>query len=228
VSEPQGTPWERRSEIGFVSALMQTIQQALFEPSKLFRSAKLDQGSAQLGFAVLVSSVASIAGQLVSLPFRSGSTRVLSNFIDTYLAGNPAAQPLKNVLMQTQGTALQLILGVIFAPIFSLIFVYLNAAVTHLFALLFGQSKRGFPATFAACAYAFAPTVLLIVPGCGWLIAIAWVVVLTGIGLKETHGMSTGGATISVLAPYLAICCMGMLSISALAWVLSRAMAGAQ
>ena len=42
-----------------------------------------------------------------------------------------------------------------------LVALYANAAVTHVFALLLGQNKRGFAATFTACAYAFAPLALL-------------------------------------------------------------------
>ena len=52
---------------------------------------------------------------------------------------------------------------VLLTPVVSLILLYLNAAVTHGVALLLGQSKRGFPATFAACAYSCAPLVLLAV-----------------------------------------------------------------
>src|SRR5947207_610425 len=43
----------------------QTLTQALFEPSKLFASARLDRGAAQVGFAVLTGTVFSIVGQLI-------------------------------------------------------------------------------------------------------------------------------------------------------------------
>jgi hypothetical protein len=85
--------------------------------------------------------------------------------------------------------------------------LYLNALVTHGIALLLRQSKRGFPATLAASAYSFAPFVLVAIPACGSTIAVVWVAVLTGIGLKQLHGMGTGGATASVLLPYLVLCC---------------------
>ena len=97
---------------------------------------------------------------------------------------------------------------VLFTPVLSWLLLYLNAAVTHGFALVLGQAKRGFPATFAACAYACSPLVLMAVPGCGSLIAALWLIVLTGIGLKETHRISTGGAATSVLAPYAVLCCL--------------------
>ena len=73
------------------------------------------------------------------------------------------------------------------------------------FALLLGQSKRGFPASFAACAYGVAPMVLLAIPGCGGVLALVWTIVLTGVGLKETHQIKSGGAAATVVAPYLLI-----------------------
>jgi hypothetical protein len=88
-----------------------------------------------------------------------------------------------------------------------LVFVYASAGVTHLFAVILGQNRRGFPATFAAVAYAFAPFALVALPGCGFPIAIVWCVVLTGIGLKTTHGISTGGAVATALMPYFLFCC---------------------
>jgi hypothetical protein len=95
------------------------------------------------------------------------------------------------------------------APLVGLVFILLNAAVTHLCALLFGQNRRGFAATFAACAYAMAPTALCAIPACGSIIATVWVIVLTGVGLKRMHGITSGGATAATLGPYLVFCCLG-------------------
>jgi hypothetical protein len=118
------------------------------------------------------------------------------------------------------------LLGVLLLPLLNFIFVYLNAGVTHLFALMLGQSKRGFPATFAACTYSFAPLILLAVPGCGAVVAILWLIVLTGVGLKVTHGIKPGGAAATVLAPYAILCCFGCASVAMLGAVLRKAFGG--
>jgi hypothetical protein len=107
------------------------------------------------------------------------------------------------------------------------VFIYLNAAVTHLVAMLIGQSKRGFPATFAACAYACAPLALCAVPACGAIIGALWLIILTGVGMKLTHRISSGGAAASVLVPYLLCCCAGALASLALASTMARTL-GAQ
>src|SRR2546427_531413 len=55
--EEEGTPWERRAQLGVFRAWWETLIQALFEPGKLFRSARMDRGGAQAGFALLTVSV---------------------------------------------------------------------------------------------------------------------------------------------------------------------------
>lgn len=218
VADESGTPWERREELGFVAAWTQTVQGALFEPGRLFRSARLDRGPAQLGFALLTSSVFWALGQLLERLLLAGQMRRLIESMSGSQLPPVARRLLETQALSSPGAVIAFTL---FTPVVSFLLIYLNAAVTHGFALLLGQAKRGFAATFAACAYASAPLVLLAVPGCGSIIATVWLIVLTGIGLKETHRISTGGAAASVLAPYLLFCCLGSVG---LAMILSRAL----
>ena len=219
----QGTPWERRDELGFTAAWWQTVQQALFEPGKLFAAARLDRGRQQLEF-VLTLSVFWIVGQLLQLLFPSRPDQLLPLF-EKFMSADQLAtvrQMLdRNAQLSGPGTVILLSL---LSPLFLVLFLYLNAGVTHLLALLFGQSKRGFPATFAACAYGSTPMVLLAIPGCGGIIASVWIVVLIGIGLKETHGISAGGAAATVLAPYAVFCCACCGTGMAFALLVGRAM----
>ncbi|HZX94339.1 MAG TPA: YIP1 family protein [Myxococcales bacterium] len=180
------------------------MQLALFEPGKLFASARLDRGPAQLGFAVLTISVFSSIGQIFEQLMR---TRLEGFYEQLATRFKVPPQLLEAGKLSSPGWFVALLLV---TPLFVLAFTYVNAAVTHFFALIFGQAKRGFAATFAACAYASAPLVLLAVPGCGFIVGVLWVVVLTGIGLKETHRISAGGAAGVTLAPYLLFCCLGV------------------
>ena len=219
----QGTPWERRGELGFGTAWGQTVQQALFEPSRLFSSVRLDQGRAQLTF-VLTLSVFWIIGQLLQIAIPSRPDQLLPLFERFMSAEQMAAvrqMIARNAALSSPGVVLLL---AALSPLFVFLFLYLNAGVTHLLALLFGQSKRGFPATFAACAYGSTPMILLAIPGCGGIIALVWTVVLIGIGMKETHGISAAGATATVLAPYAVFCCICCGSAAAFAVVVGRAM----
>jgi hypothetical protein len=223
--QPAGTPWERRAELGLVRAWTQTVQQALLEPGKLFASARLDQGSAQMKFAMLTFSIFSGVGQLLERATMTGQRNFWRRWLGMF-SGNPDVSKMLEKMIDPNAPGNSwgwTLVFIVLAPVVALLLLYLNAAVTHGVALLLGQSKRGFAATFAACAYASAPLVLLAVPACGSVIAVIWLVVLTGIGMKETHKISSGGAAATVIAPYVLFCCL----IVSAGIVLALAMRGA-
>jgi hypothetical protein len=201
----QGTPWERRAELGTWRAYRDTVVEALFEPGRLFASARLDRGPAQLGFAVLTVSAASIVGQLVDYFFLRNWTQMLMR----RLGGSGPLAPYwqKVAAAAREASPRTTALWALLTPLIVLVALYLNAAVTHLAAALLGRAKRGFAATFAACAYACAPLLLLAIPGCGSPVGVVWTVVLTGVGLQQTHRIPARNAAAAVLAPYALICC---------------------
>jgi len=203
--EEQGTPWERRAQIGAWRAYWETLVQALFEPGRLFRSARLDRGAAQTGFAVLTVSVPWFLGQMLDrLLLRPWTQRLMERLG----ASGPFAPLLQKLAAAGHDNSPRTaVLVALLTPLLVVVGLYVNAAVTHAAAVLLGQARRGFAATFAACAYACAPLVLLAIPGCGGIVGAVWVAVLTGVGLKETHRMQPGGAAAAVLAPYVLLCC---------------------
>jgi len=217
LPEARGTPWERRKELGFWTAWAQTMQQALLEPAKLFESARLDRGASQLGFAVLTISLFWIVAQAEGLLLRGQRDQIRRLLGE--LARSPQASRMLQRMLDAQAQTSSpgwVVTFALITPLFALLFLYLNAAVTHAVAAIMGQAKRGFAATFAACAYACAPLALLAVPACGSIVAVIWVIVLTSIGMKITHGISTGAAAASVLAPYLVLCCAMFFAMGAL------------
>lgn len=226
VSEPSGTPWERRAEFGFWTGWTQTLQQALLEPGRLFASARLDRGAAQLGFAVLTTSVFWAIGQILERLLMQGQADRMRRLLGS-LSDNPDVAPMLKRMLEIQsqaGSAGAVLALAALTPAFTFVILYLNAGVTHAVAALLGQAKRGFPATFAACAYASAPLVLLAVPACGSIVGVVWLIVLTGIGMKVTHRITTGAAAASVLVPYLLLCCGAFLAMGALAMALRATM----
>jgi hypothetical protein len=217
-AEQDGTPWERRAGLGFWTAWARTLQQTLLEPGKVFAAARLDRGSAQLGFAVLTTSVFWAAGQIFEHLLLGGQREQMRRLVDAMARQREIPPMLRRMLdVPTQATSAGWVAAlVVLTPLFSVALLYLNAAVTHAFAALLGQAKRGFAATFAACAYACAPLVLLAVPACGSIIGVLWLIVLTAIGMKVTHRISAGGAAASALAPYLVLCCATFVAFGAM------------
>ena len=163
AEEPAGTPWERRGELGFWTGWLQTLQQALLEPGKLFASARRDRGAAQLGFAVLTTSAFWAIGQIFERLLLGGQREQMRRLVESMSRNRDLGPMLRRMIeVQTQASSPAWVVAlVVLTPLFSLVFLYLNAAVTHGVAALLGQARRGFPATFAACAYACAPLALL-------------------------------------------------------------------
>jgi hypothetical protein len=225
VPEPPGTPWERRSQLGFWAGWAQTVQQALLEPARLFASARLDKGGAQLGFAIFTSSAFWAIGQILERLLLRGGTERMRELLGA-LSQNPDVAPMLQRMLEVQSQASSpaavLALAAL-TPAFTFVLLYLSAGITHAVAAVLGQAKRGFPATFAACAYACAPLVLLAVPACGSIVGLIWLVVLTGIGMKVTHRISTGAAAASVLVPYFVLCCLLFVAIGLSAAALRNA-----
>ena len=202
---PSGTPWERRSELGLVKAWGSTVAQALFEPSRLFSAVRVENTGAHVGFALLTASAFSILNQLI------GRVAVSPDRLRRMLGATqlPPGIDVESVVRLVYPTTGGFLVRIVAAPLLVVAALYLNALVTHGIALLLQKSRRGFDATLAACAYAFAPMVLFAIPACGGIVAVVWVAVLTGIGLKHLHGMGTGSAVASVLVPYVVLCCAG-------------------
>jgi hypothetical protein len=224
-----GTPWERRAELGFVSAWWQTVSQALFEPGRLFASARLDRGPAQLGFAVLTWSVFSAFGQILDRLLFANQREQAMKWIEQLKSSGVQMPPFLARMLGTAGNdnSIPVTIGLaLLAPLVALVFVYASAGITHGSAMLTGQSRRGFAATFAATTYAFAPFVLLGIPGCGGIVAIIWCVVLTGIGLNRMHRITPKGAAAAVLAPYFLFCCGGCLLSATVGALFGRVVGG--
>lgn len=208
-ASPEGTPWERRAQLGVWKGWTQTVSQALLAPTKLYASARLDRGSAQLGFAVATGSLFWVAGQALDhLVFSRQRAQVLELWREQ-VPGTGSLPPRVGRLVEFMigHAGVVTLVSTLFAPLLVFVLLYANAGVTHLCAVLFGQNRRGFPATFAAAAYGVAPVVLFAIPGCGGLAGLIWCAVLTGIGLKVAHGISSGGAVATALAPYAFLCC---------------------
>lgn len=221
---PPGTPWESRPMS--LQSWWATMTLALFEPDTLYAQARLDKRREQTIFAVATFSVFSISGNLLeAVIMRPQQERWLAQVKE--LAGDRLPGWVMKYLEQSQHQgAGQMVFGFLLAPLIAFLFIYSNAGVTHACANILGQNKRGFEATFAACAYSMAPMVLLAVPACGNPIAVIWTIVLTGVGMKRMHGLTTGGATATALVPYLVLCCGMCLFVIIGVSVLSQVLAG--
>jgi hypothetical protein len=194
------TPWERRNQIGFFNALVETTKQVLSRPSDFFRAMPLTGGlGSPLLYAVIIGYVGLVASTIYNLVFRS----VLGASLERMGGGGGEFERLAPFL---QGGA-SLIVNLLFGPLFIVIGLFISAGIFHLVLLALGGASRGFEATFRVAAYSQAASIFNIVPGCGGLIGLVYVIVLLIIGLSEAQQISRGRSAAAVLIPVVVLCC---------------------
>jgi hypothetical protein len=200
VSGVEGVPWERRAELGFASALVETTGQVLLSPVRFFsRMAGSGGIGSLLTYAVLVGYTAVLVDTFYGLVFQMvAGSRSWSG-----LGGAGELEKLIPWAVGTRGLVTRLLIG----PIVVLVMTMLKAGVFHLCLLLVGGARRGFEVTLGVVAYAAATDLLAVVPLCGGLAGLIYGLVLTGIGLAQAHRTTGGKAAAAVLLPLALACC---------------------
>jgi hypothetical protein len=193
------TPWERRNEIGFVNALIETTKQVLSQPTAFFRAMPVTGGiGGPLLYAVIVGYIGLFVSTIYNLVFRGVLMSSLSR-----MGGNSDVERLAGYMQGGVGLVMNLILG----PLFIVIGLFVSAGIFHLVLLALGGAQRGFEATFRVASYSQAASIFNIIPGCGGLVGLVYALVLLVIGLSEAHGISRGKSAAAVLVPFVLICC---------------------
>lgn len=186
---PRGVPWERRSELGWLRALIDTIGESLLHPVAFFR--KLDPAGPILP-AILYAMLLSVAGFVGAAVWQVAFPIPFFGFPPPLQTGEAAAWSLG--LMLSVG-----LVGLVLTPLFLVVI----AAVYHLVLLVLGGPSKGYGATLRVIAYSSGPQVFQLVPFCGALLTFGWSMVLLVIGLREVHGIQTGKAVAVILIPLL-------------------------
>jgi hypothetical protein len=208
-----GPPWERRDRIGFLSALVETVQQVLTAPTRFFQSMPVTGGiGGPLLFGVIVGYIGTAAGAIYNA--------VLGGMLGSgFRFGNPELDRYTPYLFQSGAG---LIVSLIFGPVGVVISLFVASGIYHLMLLVVGGAQRGFEATFRVVAYSFSAVLIEIVPFCGSLIGRVYFLVLAIIGLAEAHRISRGKSSAAVLLPLLLLCCCCVLLVVILAGGVAR------
>lgn len=195
-----GCPWEKMDELGFFRALWETISGVLFNPNRFFSTMPISGGIGKpLLFGLLVGSV----GSIISLLWQSSRA-----FFPYWLSRYPGFEEFPGGAFAPywmSGPAFTIVM-IFLTPLLILVGIFISSAITHLCLMLIGGAKSGYEATLRVVAYANATSVVTIFPFCGGVISLFWSVVVTIIGLKEAHRISTGKAAAAFFLP-LVFCC---------------------
>lgn len=190
-------PWERMEELGFWSALGETIKEILGTPEDFFSRLSPTGGFGKpLLYGLILGVVGVILGQIWTL---------VGNAIGFSAAGMMGSE-FSNV-MQQQATGIVSIIMLILVSVVAVpIGLFINAGVLHLMLMILGGANEDFEATFRAIAYSQTAQLAQIIPIIGTLAAAIWTIVLEVKALANLHDITSGKALLAIFLP-LIVCC---------------------
>jgi hypothetical protein len=200
AGDRNGPPWEHRATLGMWKALVDTVKFVLMEPARCFATMRRDGGmGGPLVFWMLTAGVGVAINQIYGLLLQGAMAGFMS------ASGMPANQAGAMFGMQATIGAF----GIVLAPIFGLIGVFIWAGLIHLTLMMLKSANQPFETTLRVACYALGATgVMNLVPMCGGLIALVWSLVAMCIGLAPAQDTTVGKGVAAVLIP-LGVCCLG-------------------
>ena len=169
-----------------INSFVSTVRTLVLNPVGFFRGiAREGNFLNPLLFAVICALISGILGGII-------------NFFITLASGNQG---------RGFGGALASLIGsILLTPIFTAIGLLVGAVIYHLLVLLFVRpANAGFEATFRVVSYISVTQLVSWIPIIGPIIAFAYGVVLSILGIREVHSTSTGRAALVVLIPVAVI-----------------------
>jgi hypothetical protein len=179
-SEDRAAPWE--SGEGFIAAFFRTTRDVLFSPTQFF--GKYASGEGYLS-PLIYGVITGLIGMGITIFWAwLFIAKVLP--IDRFLPFQPSTIILGILLPLPFQMALSILIG---------------SCVTHLCLMIVGGNKNGFHTTFRVMAYSFSANIFGIIPFIGAPIGGIYFLILTILGIREGHEISTGRALLAVFLP---------------------------
>jgi hypothetical protein len=182
LPEETYVPWE--SGEGFVSAFFKTTGDALFSPTRFFRKVGTGEGYLPALIYGLISGIIGSGGALVWQWYLFSQWFPVRQFSDV-------------------ASSIYMTLLIILVPLTIIFSLFLGSIVTHVCLMIVGGNKKGFQTTFRAISYAFSGNLFAVIPFIGSTIGGIYFLILTIIGLRESHAISTGKAVLAVFLPLI-------------------------
>jgi hypothetical protein len=175
--EEKECPWEERENYGTINAYFQTASKCILTPTRFF--SKLPTSGGYFNPILFVAITLPVTVVLVYLWTGLFTGMRLTGLIGIFFIAS-----------------LLFVGGVIFAPIW----LALWSGILHLCLYLVGGAREGYQATFRVVSYSSVASLFNAIPFVGNLASL-WGIVLTVIGLRETHKTTTGKAVVAVAIP---------------------------
>jgi hypothetical protein len=183
ISAEEYTPWE--SGEGFMNAFYRTTRDSLFSPAGFFKRISVGEG---YWAPLIYGLITGIIGQGAALFW---FWLFMAQFI-----------PVEKLPFQYSISILQMIIPL---PFQEAIAIFIGSAIIHLCLMIVGGNNNGYKTTFRAIAYSYSGFLFGIIPFIGLFIGGIYTIILTIIGVREGHAISTGKAVLAVLLPVIVI-----------------------
>ena len=195
--ERTGPPWENKEQLGFFTAIWETLKGVLINPTQTFAEMRTEGG---IGTPILYTIILGSLGGIIGIIWQ-GLISTMS-----FMASQEIAKYAANVVY--------LALMAIFMPLIVSLGLFISSGIAHVCLIIVGGANKNFEATFRVFAYTNGSVALFqIVPFCGGIVTGIWGLVCNIIGLKEAHETTTGKAVLAILLPviFFIFCCGGAL-----------------
>lgn len=194
--------WEDSSK-GIISRLRATWKEALFTPRAFFaRVAQNDKPGPSITFALATGVVAGTFFAIFIWPFYVVIGEIIRSWGDDGRHAGVNTSFLDLMFLVARG-----VFGLIGFPlIFALaspILPWIFGGAYHLMLTMMKGATKPVASTVRVTGYSNAATICMVVPGIGALMSIGSYLVLTVLGLHETHKCGTGKAAAAMLVPWL-------------------------
>jgi hypothetical protein len=197
------TPWEDRATNGYFTGLFRTAKDVLVSPSVFFKKMAVTGGLTDpLLFAMIIGTV--------GLIFLSTWDLVLHDSMKSFMTPE-----MRNAAGRGMSNGMSSPLGIVMMPFLLIIWLFIVSGMLHLFLMMVHGAKAGFEATFRVISYSVSPFLFMVIPYCGMLITMVWMLTIIVIGLRDAHETTGGKATLAVFFPFL-LCCGTMLLMAVL------------
>jgi hypothetical protein len=183
ISAEEYPAWE--SGEGFMGSFFRTVRESLFSPVRFFKKISFGEGYwVPLIYALI--------------------TGIIGNGCAIFWLWLFMAQliPMDRIPFPYSFSVLQVIVPL---PFQQALAVFLGSAIIHLCLMIVGGNNKGYKTTFRAISYSYSGYLFGVIPFIGLFIGNIYTFVLTIIGVREGHGISTGKAILAVLLPAIVI-----------------------
>ena len=198
-------PWEDASK-GIFGGGWETFKEACFNPKAFFAGvAQNDNPWPAITFGMASNGLAGfLYGVFVSIIylFIGGIMASALGGSSGFGSKGPGAM---FAVMGAMGVFAVILYPIMFA-VSALITPWISGGVYHLMLMLFRGATKPYTNTVRVTGYSNAATMWMMIPGIGGLASIGFHIVLTVIGLDETHKCGIGKAVAAVLVPIVLVC----------------------